>query len=107
MGVPLVMSYHTWNKVGRREENHSDHPATLALWAEQRIVTTELLATLSVVARRWPNRLRHGQQFPAAGQVLGTVAIAEKSVMAAALEAAWQDLQQGKPQEFICRQRHL
>src|SRR5260370_27372049 len=73
----------------------------------QRSVTSELLATLSVVARRWPNRLRHGQQFPAAGQVLGTVAIAEKSVMADALEAAWKDMEQETPQEIIPPQDHL
>ena len=39
------------------------------------------------------NRGGHSQQFSAAGQVLRTVAIAEKPVMADPLEAIWKDMQ--------------
>jgi len=92
--------------VGCGEEADSHHLATLALRAEKRIVTAELLATLSKIPRRWWCRLRHGQQFSAAGQIPGTAAIAEKPVMADALEAVWKDMHQEAPQEFVRGQGH-
>ena len=92
--------------VGRGKESDSHHLADFALRAEQRIVTVELLATLSIVPTRLWNWLRHGQQFSATGQILGTVAIAEKPVMADALEAVWKDVHQKAPQEFIRGQSH-
>ena len=73
---------------------------------QQWIVARYLLAALSIVAARLCHWRRHGQQCPAASQILSPVAIAEKPVMADALEAVWKDMHQETPQEFVGGQGH-
>ena len=69
-------------------------------------MTTQFLIALLIVALVLRNWLRHGQQFSTAGQVLRAVTIAEKPVVADALEAIWQDMHQEAPQELISGQGH-
>jgi len=57
-------------------------------------VSRQLLVTLTIVWLRLRNQRRHAQQFAAADQVFGPVPVAEKTIMANALEAVWQDMQQ-------------
>jgi hypothetical protein len=65
-----------------------------------------LPAALTIVRLWLRNRDRYSQQFPATGQVLGPVAIAEQPVVADPLEAIRKDMQQEPPQEFIGDQGH-
>jgi hypothetical protein len=68
---------------------NSHHVAAVTLCAQQQVVSRQLLVTLPIVLLRLRNQRRHAQQFPAAGEVFRTVPVAEKTIVADALETVW------------------
>src|SRR4249919_3045128 len=69
---------------GKNGDAH--HLPVAALRTLQWIVPGQLLPPFPVVALRWRYGRRHRQQFPAPGQVLRAVAVAEKTIVADALK---------------------
>ncbi len=50
---------------------------------------------------------RHSQKLACPRDVLGATAIGEQAIVADAVEAAGQDVDQEPADELVCRQRHL
>ena len=51
-------------------------------------------------------RRRHGQQFASQGDALRAIAVGEQAVVADAMEALGQDVQQEAPDELVAVQGH-
>ena len=91
------MSCSRCGESGNGKDGDALHCATIALRAAERIDPSELVAAFPVVASRFRDWREHRQQFAAAGQMLGTVTIAEKAVGADALKRIRKNMQQETP----------
>src|SRR5260370_41389788 len=80
-------------EAANRKDGDAHHLPVAALRTLQWIVPGQLLPPFPVVAFRWRDGCRHRQQFPAPGQILRAVAVAEKAVGAAALKSIGEAIQ--------------